>query len=56
MDVAASRPNGDVRVTAFDARYNASPPGAPVTVTTDTTAPSTPGELTVGAVTASTFS
>ena len=44
------------RVTAFDARYNASTPSAPVTVTTvaDTTAPSTPGGLTVGDVTAST--
>jgi chitodextrinase len=44
------------RVTAFDARYNASLPSAPVTVTTlaDTTAPSTPSALSVGAVTAST--
>jgi chitodextrinase len=37
------------RVTAFDARYNASQPSDPVTVTTvpDTTAPSTPSGLTV---------
>jgi chitodextrinase len=44
------------RVTAFDARYNASPPSAPVTVTTvaDTTAPSTPTGLVVSEVTAST--
>lgn len=40
------------RVTAFDARYNASQPSAPVTVTTvpDTTPPSTPSGLTVGQV------
>ena len=44
------------RVTAFDARYNASLPSDPVTVTTlpDTSAPSTPSGLQVGAVTAST--
>jgi chitodextrinase len=44
------------RVTAFDANYNASTPSAPVTVTTvaDTAAPTPPGGLTVGAVTAST--
>jgi chitodextrinase len=44
------------RVTAFDARYNASTPSAPVTVTTvrDTTAPSAPSGLEVRAVTAST--
>jgi chitodextrinase len=44
------------RVTAFDARYNASTPSAPRTVTTvrDTTAPSEPSGLTVGTVTAST--
>ena len=40
------------RVTAFDARYNASQPSDPVTVTTvpDTTPPSTPSGLTVGQV------
>jgi chitodextrinase len=40
------------RVTAFDARYNASQPSDPVTVTTvpDTTPPSTPSGLTVGRV------
>ncbi len=43
------------RVTAFDAMYNASVASAPVTVTTlaDTTPPTTPNGLTVGAVTAS---
>jgi chitodextrinase len=43
------------RVTAFDARYNASMPSEPVSVTTvpDTTAPSAPSGLTVGTVTAS---
>lgn len=43
------------RVTAFDARFNASTPSDPVTVTTlpDTTAPSAPSGLTVGTVTAS---
>jgi chitodextrinase len=43
------------RVTAFDARYNASTPSEPVSVTTvpDTTAPSAPSGLTVGTVTAS---
>ena len=40
------------RVTAFDARYNASQPSDPVTVKTvpDTTSPSTPSGLTVGQV------
>lgn len=40
------------RVTAFDARYNASAPSSAVTVTTlpDTTAPSTPAGLSVQAV------
>jgi chitodextrinase len=40
------------RVTAYDARYNASPPSEPVTVTTvpDTTPPSTPSGLTVDRV------
>jgi chitodextrinase len=40
------------RVTAFDARYNASQPSDPVTVTTvpDATPPSTPSGLTVGQV------
>jgi chitodextrinase len=44
------------RVTAFDARYNASLPSDPVTVNTvaDATAPSAPSGLTVGEVTAST--
>ena len=44
------------RVTAFDARYNASTPSAPITVTTvpDTTAPSIPTGLSVGTVTAAT--
>jgi chitodextrinase len=43
------------RVTAFDARYNASMPSEPVSVTTvpDTRAPSAPSGLTVGTVTAS---
>jgi chitodextrinase len=40
------------RVTAFDARYNASQPSDPITVTTvpDSTPPSTPSGLTVGQV------
>jgi chitodextrinase len=55
---SALRPGQAVtfRVTAFDARYNASTPSAPVTITTlpDTTAPIAPSDLSASAVTAST--